>query len=110
MRTKLKATVGKRARYFGRVERFGTKTSYGYLKKTLLRCDVKDEAGTLITEHLWFNLTQGFEDAALKIGDRVSFWARSAPYLKGYFDEGQTVDYKLSHPTKIEYEPDDDAA
>ena len=104
MRQILKETEGERARYSGRVERFGTKTSYGYQKRTFLLRDVRDESGKEITDHLWFNLTQGFIWSGCDIGDRVSFCARSASYLKGYFPEGQSVDYKLSHPTKIEIE------
>src|SRR5438876_3256874 len=102
MRTQLEKVSGERSRYSGTISRFGKKTSYGYTKETILLVDVRDESGTLITDHLWFNYTEGFLFAGVDVGDRVSFCARSKPYTKGYSRDD--MDYKLSHPTKIEVE------
>lgn len=64
--------------------------------------------GKIVTDHLWFDLTKGFESADLLPGDVVEFCARVSIYEKGYkgyrndvFDRPIEKDYRLSRPTKI---------
>jgi hypothetical protein len=102
VRKKLQQVHDQRRTYTAIFVRKGLKSSYGYLKETVLLKDVTDiETEEVVTDHLWFNLTQGFYLCFLKPGDIVSFVARSQPYLKGYCHDYQTVDYKLSFPTKV---------
>lgn len=78
---------------------------------TVLIQDIRDEAGNLLTDHAWFNYTQGFQALSLEEGDVVRFHARVAEYKKGYWGNNPqkkaklappTIDYKLSYPTMIE--------
>ena len=108
MRTELKNINGKRGKFYGVFERYGSKTNWkGYPEDTVLLKDIKDLNGKIVADHLWFNLTKGFE----KIGEMnegiiIAFEARVKPYTKGYvnhregIDDRQT-DYRLSHPTKF---------
>lgn len=89
-------------------ERFGKKHGYMGEEKTVLLKDVKLE-GTdkILTNHLWFNCTKGFEQAHLNSGDLVQFDGRIELYEKGYFGRREdvyvpySVDYKICRPTKI---------
>jgi hypothetical protein len=60
----------------------------------------------VVTNHVWFSYTQGFEKANISPGVIVEFEARVKTYKKGYanrkfqIDERQ-IDFKLSHPTRI---------
>jgi surfactin synthase thioesterase subunit len=63
----------------------------------LLFIDVKDKEGKVVTNHLWFNQTQGFLSLRLIPGDHVQFEAR----VKTYQRKNNTIDYRLSYPTKI---------
>ncbi len=97
----------KRYTYTGTFVREGRKNGYKGTERTLLFKNVKDSEGNLITEHLWFNYTKGFEKANLNEGDIVEFSARVSEYEKGYKGRRWDVykpietDYKLSYPTKI---------
>ena len=94
--------------YVATFERTGTKNGYKGILETVLLTDVC-EAGTntLITDHLWFNNTKGFQAANLKKGDKVQFDARVESYEKGYKGYRKdvylpiSIDYKLSRPTHI---------
>ena len=105
-RTQLAPLYGERKRFSARFVREGRKRAYrgfgglgnGY-DATVLFSDIRDEQGRLVADHLWFNMTQGFEDAIMAEGEVVSFNARVDGYLKGY--EKDTYDYKLSRPGKI---------
>ena len=107
MRKELKPLQDLRGQFTGTFVRIGTKSSYGYLKHTLLLKDVTDKAGKVVTDHLWFNLTKGFAALGLTPGDVVQFEARVRPYEKGYrgyrddVDKPIETDYKLSHPTRL---------
>jgi hypothetical protein len=108
VREELARDDGLRGSFTGTFERIGVKTSFGYTKKTVLLKDIKDSRGTLVADHLWFNLTKGFEALGLQPGDSVRFDARVKEYIKGYrgrrddvFGKPIEVDYKLSHPTRI---------
>lgn len=107
-RKTLKKMDGERLKFYGTFERFGTKNGYMGIQKTVLLVDVKlAETDQIVTQHLWFNLTKGFEKLDLQIGDKVEFHARVKEYTKGYVGRRLEVykpietDYKLSHPTKL---------
>jgi len=107
MREALKKKLGSRERFKGTFKKYGLKSSYkGLPKETILLVDVQTIEEQHITEHLWFNHTKGFKTlGTLYPGDVIAFDARVRPYMKGYIgDEWDTqdVDYKLSHPTKLE--------
>lgn len=105
MREKLVDLLGSRLRFYGTFEKYGLKSSYkGLPKQTLLLVDVKRD-GELITDHLWFNLTKGFNELGdLSPGDVIAFDARVGTYVKGYVgrdEDSRELDYRLTHPTKI---------
>jgi len=94
--------------FTGVFSKYGIKSNYkGPSTDTLLLVKIRDNQGALVTDHLWFNLTKGFEKlGTLKEGDRVQFEARVKKYKKGYVNrkigvDQSAVDYKLSHPTKM---------
>lgn len=108
MRQELKQKDDQRDVFTGVFKKYGVKSSYrGPSSETLLLVEVREADGTLITDHLWFNLTKGFEKLGmLKEGDRVRFEARVKKYKKGYVNrkigiDQSSFDYKLSHPTKM---------
>lgn len=108
MRMELKE-IGSETRhtFTGVFIRIGLKNGYKCPLETVLLKDVRDSSGRIVTDHLWFNLTKGFQAANLHEGDVVQFDARVAVYQKGY--KGHRIDvycpietdYKLSHPTKV---------
>ena len=108
MRKKLKE-IGNDERHIftGTFSRFGTKNGYKGIEHTVLLLDVKTENGETVCDHLWFNLTKGFERLNLKEGQKVTFSARVSKYEKGYKGYRDDVfvpietDYKLSFPTQI---------
>jgi len=100
MRHRLKEINGVRARFRGRFSRFGTRTSYGYVKRMALLVYVTDARGNGMTDHLWLNWNKTIEALNLQPGDVLEFDARVKRYVKGYYDNRQ-VDYKLSHPTNF---------
>jgi len=108
MRTALKKIDTERSSFTGTFSRYGLKTNYkGPSTETILLTKITDSEGTFICDHLWFNLTKGFENiGTLKKGDRIRFDARVKKYEKGFVNrkigiDQRTSDYKLSHPTKI---------
>ena len=106
MREKLKDIDGQRSRFKGTFVRFGTKSGWkGRIEVTLLLKNVRDHTGKKITDHLWFNYTNGFKELGeLSENDLICFDARAKPYYKGYVCEDtpyRQLDYKLSHPSKI---------
>lgn len=109
MRQELKKINGKRSTFTAVVVREGLKRFRHHETKTLLLRDIRDGQGNLVADHLWFNLTKGFEDACLDPGDMVCFDARVKPYTKGYKGRRDCgcgvaqLDYKLSNPTNIEW-------
>ena len=106
MREELRKICGQRKRFFGVFVREGKKPAYrgwgttgdGY-DETIILTDIRDEAGRVVSDHLWFRFTKGFESLNLVPGEVVSFDARVDGYIKGY--ERDSYDYKLSRPTKI---------
>jgi hypothetical protein len=107
MRKALQQIDGVRTRFIGTFSRFGIKNGYKGPLRTVLLIEIMNESGKIITDHLWFNLTKGFERLDLREGDRIEFFARVKEYEKGYVGRRDDVykaleiDYKLSHPTKM---------
>lgn len=55
-----------------------------------------------VTDHLWFNLTKGFQKLGLlNTEDIVQLNGRVSDYYKGYFTDVKQHDLKLFYPTKI---------
>lgn len=111
MRSELKKVNGKRLKFSGLFERYGSKKNWhGYPETTVLLMQIRNELGEIVSDHLWFNLTKGFEAlGSLNTGDKIIFEARSKPYTKGYVNyregiDNREVDYRLSHPTKFQKE------
>jgi len=112
MRHALKQLAGKRRRFTGIFVRWGTKHGWkGREMPTVLLKDIRDALGNIVCDHLWFNLTKEFDNLTLKEGMRVAFDARAKSYLKGYkgyredVDKPVEMDFKLSHPTKVQVVP-----
>ena len=108
MRNNLRDIKEQRKVFIGNFVRYGSKNGYKGLEKTILLKDIKDGFDKILTNHLWFNFTKGFEQLGeLKEGDIIQFTARSKQYEKGYKGYRDIVykpiefDYKLSHPTNI---------
>jgi mRNA-degrading endonuclease YafQ of YafQ-DinJ toxin-antitoxin module len=108
MRKTLGKSEGQRKKFQATFSRTGKKVNYqGHSEDTILLTNITDvETGKIITDHLWFAYTKGFEDAHLKEGCVIEFEARVKKYEKGYANKQlgldlRKFDYKLSHPTKI---------
>jgi hypothetical protein len=110
MRKKLAEIKERRKRFAGIFKRFGLKRNFkGAMEKTVL-IEKISEAGSpvVLSDHLWMNYTKSFDDAGfLAEGDRIEFDARVKPYEKGYVNkrdglDERKLDYRLSHPTKVE--------
>ncbi|MBI1769689.1 MAG: hypothetical protein HY015_02075 [Bacteroidetes bacterium] len=108
MRKELAAQNGNRKKFRAVFARIGKKVNYkGYSEETiLLKNIVSIETNQVMTDHVWFAFTKGFEQALLKVGDSIEFEARVKEYRKGYVNKNYKIDnssndYKLSHPTKI---------
>ena len=107
-RKALGANEGMRGLYTGEFVRTGSKHGYKGNIVTIIWKDVKDETGQIVADHLWSNMTKGFEQADLKPGDLVEFRATVEKYDKGYqgrqedvFDKPMKTDYRLSRPMNI---------
>lgn len=97
-----------RQTFTGAFERTGIKSGYMGPLQTVLLKNLKGTNGKIVADHLWFNLTAGFDKLSLKKGDLVQFDARVSEYLKCYqgnrddiFDKPVSIDYKLSYPSKV---------
>ncbi|MGC3946508.1 MAG: hypothetical protein QM762_18620 [Chryseolinea sp.] len=108
MRTGLKKIEQERKKFQAVYQREGKKINWkGYSETTILLKDIKDETGKIVTDHLWFTMTKGFEAlGTLTAGDVIEFEARVTDYRKGYVNRRinvnqRSVDYKLSRPTKM---------
>jgi hypothetical protein len=121
MRTQLQKIEGERKPFIGTFIRYGKKSRYKPKKVitnkgkimwidydiTVLMNNIHDTSGKLVADHLWFNLTKGFEQLGdLKEGTQIKFEARVKPYVKGYVNyrqdiDDREIDYRLSNPTKF---------
>ena len=86
--------------FIGIFERLGSKNGW-FGQRTVLLKDIKNKEGEVITDHLWFNLTKGFQKLHMREGDIIQFDARVKAYVKGYNKIDRKIDYKLSYPTKL---------
>lgn len=83
--------------------------SFGHAKITMVLTDIyligdDDENLSLVTDHLWFNLTKGFMDlGVLKEGEVLSFNGRVSTYQKKANSPGHNkmIEFKLERPTRI---------
>jgi hypothetical protein len=102
MRKELAKDSGTRKKFIGKKTNFK-----GYSEETILLKNIVDvETDKVVTDHIWFSFTKGFEKLALTEGVTLEFEARIKEYMKGYVNSrykinNATIDYKLSHPTKI---------
>lgn len=108
MRKELKKLDKVRGIFTGAFVRFGKKSGWkGTTLTTILLTDIKDNEGNVVSDHLWFNYTKGFESVDLQENDVIQFEARVTKYWKGYCGYREDVyapvkkDYKLAYPTKI---------
>jgi hypothetical protein len=108
MRAALQKIDTERDSFTGVFSKYGLKSNYkGPSTSTILLVNIRDSNGHIVCDHLWFNLTKGFENTGpLAKGDVLRFEARVKRYRKGYVNQRvnidhTTFDYKLSHPTKI---------
>jgi len=97
-----------RLQFIGVFRRFGIKTNWhGFPEKTILLNEIKNKEEKIVSDHLWFNYTKGFQKLGeLKEGDTIEFHARVRKYAKGYVNnreyiDEREIDYKLSNPTKF---------
>lgn len=108
MRKELEKDSGVRKRFRATFIRIGKKAGFnGYSEETILLKHIVDaETNKVVTDHIWFSFTKGFEKLSLTEGVKLEFEARIKEYRKGYVSPRYkintcTTDYKLSHPTKI---------
>jgi hypothetical protein len=108
MRKVLGKEEGNRKKFTARFVRVGKKINYkGYSEETILLQNVIDlQSNKVVTDHVWFNFTKGFEKVGLTEGAVLEFEARVKEYRKGYVNKkyqinNSSTDFKLSHPTKI---------
>lgn len=101
-RTKLKQ-IGSDERYTftGVFERTGFKSYRDKYTPTLMLKNIKID-DELLTDHLWFSYGKNFQKLGkLEQGDIVQLNGRVGQYTKGYYTEGQKVDYRIERPTKV---------
>lgn len=108
MRKELAKNEGERKKFTAVFVRLGKKVNYkGYSEETILLQHIKDaESQRIVTDHIWFSFTKGFQQLALSEGTTIEFEARVKEYTKGYVNRRYGIDeskrdYRLSHPTKI---------
>lgn len=106
VRAKIAQYHGKRRRFEGTFERFGTKTAYkGPPLKTLILLNVVDVyTRDEICDHLWFTVGKQLDRLNLKEGNVIRFDARVTRYWKGYVnrdEDNREIDYRLSFPSKF---------
>ena len=83
----------------------------GHTRLTVLLEDVRRKGSSkILTDHVWFNLTDGFKKLNLEPGEEVEFDARVKEYKKGYWGDNErkakkrpeaSISYKLSNTSKI---------
>ena len=103
--------VGSEERHTFRGTFVRTGSKGGHTRITVLLEDVRRKGSNkILTDHIWFNYTEGFKKLGLECGDEVEFDARVQEYKKGYWGDDEkkakkrppaSISYKLSHPTKI---------
>ena len=102
MRKQLVKDTGVRKKFSGVFDRLGKKTNYkGYSEETILLKSIYDlENDRMVTDHLWFSYTKGFQQLTLTSGITIEFEARVKKYKKGYVNKAyginqKNTDYKI---------------
>ena len=108
MRKALAKENGLRKKFTAIFSRIGKKVNYkGYTEETILVTNIIDvDTNKVVSDHVWFSYTKGFEKLELTEGIQLEFEARIKKYRKGYVNaryqiNKSLIDYKLSHPTRI---------
>lgn len=108
MRKELGKIEGTRLKFTATIARLGKKNNFkGPPSETVLLTDVRNEAGELMTAHVWFAVGRQLASVVHHVGKRVSFEARVKGYTKGYKGRGLELlkpkkeDFKLSNPTQV---------
>jgi hypothetical protein len=106
MRFKLAQYNGKRRRFEGTFDRFGSKPAFkGPALRTLILLNVVDVyTREEVCDHLWFTVGKRLDSLDLKEGDVIRFDARVTRYWKGYVrrdEDNREIDYRLSFPNKF---------
>jgi hypothetical protein len=78
MRAELGKNKDQRKKFRATFSKFGKKAGYtGYSEETiLLTAIINVETDAVVSDHVWFSLTKGFQQARLVVGDCVEFEAR----------------------------------
>lgn len=108
MRKALGAVAGERMHFTATISRLGKKNNFrGAPSETVLFTDVRNAAGELVTDHIWFTVGKTMSVVFGNLGKKVSFEARVTAYTKGYKGQGLDMlkpkekDFKLSNPTQV---------
>jgi hypothetical protein len=110
MRKQLKERIGRRGHFRATFRRFGTRPAFkGPERHTALFINVKDEAGDIVADHIWFTVGSQLSELELQPGDEIFFVARVTKYWKrnreAAFDPDapeRIQDYHLSNPSKMQ--------
>lgn len=107
-RKKLVPFLNERHNFRGVFDKYGIKNTYvGKKLVTILMLNISftDKPDDILTDHLWFNLTKGFEALKLRNGDIVEFNGTISTYPKGYSEDDEEnpfrEDYNLKFPRKV---------
>lgn len=113
MREELAKRLGTRGEFRATFHRKGARrNSYG-TTVTALFLDVRDSAGVVVTDHLWFYWGQQMERLKLERGDRIRFIATVSRYTKrdrgtdfemGWEEDELrrfVTDYRLIYPSNM---------
>ena len=100
MRKELRKINGLRKTFTGKFHGYGIRQYLDFLVEgTILLIDVKDETGKIVSGHLWFYETKGFDNLGnINIGDTIKFDATA----RKYYNSIGRLDYKLIYPTNLE--------
>lgn len=98
--------AGERTRFTATITRLGKKNNFkGPPAETVLLTNIRNEDGTLLTDHLWFTIGKTLAIVFNNVGKNIAFDARITTYSKGHKGlpilKVQTTDFKLSNPTNI---------
>lgn len=107
VRKEMQKRLGERGAFTATFVRWGSKEGWTGPQKTMLVQYVRDQAGKLVADHLWFTCGKWTDQLGdIQAGDTLAFDARITEYEKGYkgrrwgVDKPISTDYRLSNPTK----------
>ncbi len=100
LREQLAFLEGKKSVWYGTFEKYAWRHFQGrFVGKTLLLKDIRDKNGNVLSDHLWFHMTRGFEKLGkLEKGQVLKFDARVQQYRK---NRGMETDYRLAYPMNL---------